>query len=433
MNILLIGQTTLHWGRMEYGNIGNYYIVEPFIRELHRVFPEATIRTTLQMTDDFCQKEKVVRLPIELYYSWDDENYLNTCIKELGIATLYQETGKIFATTPYIKEVINSDLVIDFSGDIWGDNADFVGKNRFLIGAIKDRVAQLFGKKTAMLAGSPGPFKNHDNQFTRTVFEAFDLVTNREAVSVELLKEQNFETEKVVSLACPAFLFEPEKEEKMLSIYKQNELDDSSVQKIGFIVCGWNLKEGPYDKKIVKDEELLDFVKAIEFLLQKDNVKIFLMSHSNGFELPPNFKLIQGRDFPYAKQIFEILEKRKIADMHKVKLIDGVYNPAETKAIIRKFDMLVSGRIHAAVAALSQNIPTVIFDYGHEPKAHKLRGFARVAQVEEYLTDPTDFNGMIETVDKCWENRSKIKQNLEQRIPEVKKDAQRNFDLLLNI
>ena len=32
-------------------------------------------------------------------------------------------------------------------------------------------------------------------------------------------------------------------------------------------------------------------------------------------------------------------------------------------------------RIHGAVAALSQSVPTVIIDYGHEPKAHKLIGF----------------------------------------------------------
>jgi colanic acid/amylovoran biosynthesis protein len=46
MTIFVIGQCTIHWGRMEFGNIGNYYIAEPLFRELHRVFPEATIKTT---------------------------------------------------------------------------------------------------------------------------------------------------------------------------------------------------------------------------------------------------------------------------------------------------------------------------------------------------------------------------------------------------
>lgn len=43
MNILVIGQCTLHWGRMEFGNIGNYYIIEPFMRELHAVFSNCTM------------------------------------------------------------------------------------------------------------------------------------------------------------------------------------------------------------------------------------------------------------------------------------------------------------------------------------------------------------------------------------------------------
>ena len=54
-NIFVIGQCTLHWGRMEFGNIGNYYIIEPFFRELHRVFPQANIKTTFQMSDGFCE------------------------------------------------------------------------------------------------------------------------------------------------------------------------------------------------------------------------------------------------------------------------------------------------------------------------------------------------------------------------------------------
>ena len=64
-NILLIGQCTLHWGRMEFGNIGNYYIIEPFVRELHRVFPQTKISTTFQMSDRFCQDEQVEVLPID--------------------------------------------------------------------------------------------------------------------------------------------------------------------------------------------------------------------------------------------------------------------------------------------------------------------------------------------------------------------------------
>src|SRR5690554_4777366 len=117
MNILLIGQCTLHWGRMEFGNIGNYYIIEPFVRELYKVFPDAKIKTTFQMSERFCKDEKVEVLPMEYYYGFN-ENDFNIAEKEYKIAKHFAETNELPDTTPYIDAVLDSDLVIDFSGDI---------------------------------------------------------------------------------------------------------------------------------------------------------------------------------------------------------------------------------------------------------------------------------------------------------------------------
>ncbi len=72
--IFVTGQCSLHWGRLEYGNIGNYYIVEPLFRELHRVFPKAEIVTTFQMTESFQKNENVKILPMELFYGWNDND-----------------------------------------------------------------------------------------------------------------------------------------------------------------------------------------------------------------------------------------------------------------------------------------------------------------------------------------------------------------------
>ena len=46
------------------------------------------------------------------------------------------------------KKVLKSDLILDFSGEMWSSiHADLVGKDRFLVGVLKDRTAQLLGKK----------------------------------------------------------------------------------------------------------------------------------------------------------------------------------------------------------------------------------------------------------------------------------------------
>jgi colanic acid/amylovoran biosynthesis protein len=432
VRILVIGQTSLHWGRMEFGNIGNFYIIEPFFRELHKVFPNANIKTTFQMSDRFCKDEKIELLPVEYYYDLSGDS-LKLSLSELSSAQLYSNYGIVSFTTPFIEEVILSDLVIDFSGDIWGDNADILGENRFLVGLIKDRVAQLFGKKTAMIAGSPGPFTNKNTKkFAQEVFKNFDLVTNREVISTDLLQYDGFDISRTKSLACPAFLFEPNKNINMAEVFETDNFENNGNNKVGFILCGWNFLEGPYDKELREDKEFNVFAEAVEYLSENIGLDVYLMSHSNGFSIPPReFKLKHGRDYHTIKQLQGVIKERGIAK--NVKAIDNVYDAWTTKAILGNFDMLVSGRIHGAVGGLSQNVPTVIIDYGHEPKAHKLSGFAKVMGVEDYLADPAVSDDLITKIKKCWQERILLKIHLKKSNCEVIIKAKSNFTELKNL
>ena len=432
MNILIIGQCTLHWGRMEFGNIGNYYIIEPFIRELYKVFPNSSIKTTMQMSERFCKDESVSVVPMELYYSWK-ENEINLAKHELAIALNYNETSEMLETTPFIDEVMKADLVIDFSGDIWGDNANFLGDDRLMVGLIKDRVAQLLGKKVVMLAGSPGPFSNKETlSFAQEVFKEFSLVTNREGVSIDLLERGGFDVTKTKSLACPAFLFEPVKGPKVEEIIKKEKLSSKDKPVVGFILCGWNFEVGPFDKENRDDSEFIIFAESVEYLTEELGARVCLMSHSNGFDIPPApFKLKHGRDYVIIKQLERILHERGISNDFYT--INDVYDTWQTKTIIKNFDMLVSGRIHGAVAALSQSVPTVIIDYGHEPKAHKLIGFAKVVGVQDFVADPCVFSDLKLKIDRCYNKRSEYKEYLDNKIPEVQALARKNFELLKDI
>jgi len=434
MNILVTGQCTLHWGRMEFGNIGNYYITEPFFRELRRVFPASTVKTTFQMSDQFCRDESVSTLPMELYYGWSG-NDLALAREEVAIAEQHQSNGELSKTTSYIDELLWADLIVDFSGDIWGDNADFLGADRFEVGLLKNKTAQLLGKKTVMLAGSPGPFANPElKQMAKEVYSSFDLVTNREPLSTRLLEEEGFDCSNTLTLACPAFLFEPSSqgvvEETVKSIYDFGSTERKPV--VGFIVCGWNFEQGPFDKWPRSDEDYGVFAEAVEFISEELGARVCLMSHSNGFDIPPEpFRLKHGRDYPIIKQLQSVIEDRGIAK--DVIALDGIYGAWETKAIIKSFDMLVSGRVHAAVAALSQSIPTVVIDYGHEPKAHKLKGFATIAGAEEFVVDPSSPGALKAGIGDCWNRREQYCKFLSAHIPAVRKQAKTHFDLLKSL
>jgi len=433
MRIFLSGLCTLHWGRLEFGNIGNYYITETTVRELHRVFPGAELVTTFQMTDEFCRRENISCLPMELFYAWSKED-VSKSVYEFSLANIFQTTGKLVDTTPYIQEVMKSDLIIDFSGEMWGDYAEPVGENRFLVDLLKDRTAQLLGKPVVLLATSEGPFSNASLKgLAKVVFKDFRLVANREPASIDLLSENGFDISKVKNFACPSFLFEPKPDSQMQEIFARENLFTSSQRVVGYILCGFNMAEGPYDKNPREDKEFYPFAKTIEYIVNSLDAQVVIMSHQNGFELPPNFKLIPGRDYPIAKQLYEVTMKRGKVKKSDVTLISTPYLPSETKAIIKHFDMFISGRVHGFVAAISQSVPTVLINRGFGGKSHRNIGFARSVGLEEYIADPHSIEDMKSKINQCWNNREKIRQFLDQKIPQVKDQARMAFDELPKI
>jgi colanic acid/amylovoran biosynthesis protein len=433
MRILLIGQCTVHWGRLEFGNIGNYYIVEPTIRELHRVFPAAEIVTTFQMTDEFCVRERVTCLPMELFYSWSENDVWHS-LQELGVALMYQETKKLISSTPFIEEVLKSDLIIDLSGEMWGDHAEPVGKDRFLVGLIKVRIAQLCGKPVVLLASSEGPFSDEKVKiYAQTVLKNYRLVANREPASFDLLQENGFEISNVKTFADPAFLFDPKSDEEMREIYIKEKISIEGRKTVGFVLCGFNLLQGPYDKWPRKDEEYEQFADAIEYIVNQIGARVVLFSHQNGFELPPHFKLINGRDFSIVKQLQTVVEKRGKTNMEHVLCIENPYLPYEIKAIIKQFDMVVTGRVHALVAALSQYVPSVLINRGFGPPSHRNLGFARSVGIEEYIANPASAEDLKIKIQKCWDHRDAYRVHLNRCIPFVKETARKSFDAVAEL
>lgn len=324
-------------------------------------------------------------------------------------------------------EAKQADIAIDFSGDIWGDNADLFGKNRYLNGLVKDRTAQFVNDNTFMLAGSPGPFDSSSAYlpFAREVYQSFRFVTNRDPVSISVLNNAGFDTRNTESCACPAWLFEGDD-----CGVSPPMLDDSSGPTVGMVVCGWNMVEGPFDRLSRQDSEYQVFVETVEHIVSALDASVVLFSHNNAFVREPQFRLENGRDFQIVNRIAELVSERKKCDMQKVKLVNQPLYPKQMKSMISQFEMLVSGRVHAAVAGLSSSVPSVIIDYGHQPKAHKLRGFAQTAGVEEFVADPARKGDLIKKVDACWKERRRLREHLDSRIPEVRTLSRRNFEIV---
>ncbi len=432
MRIFVTGLCTLHWSRLEYGNVGNYYIVEPLFREFHRVFPEAEIVTTFQMTQNFINRENIRVLPMNYYYAWDPSDLPNA-IQEYGSAEYFHRYGYLLIHSGFIDTVLESDLIIDVSGDMWGDGAEHVGHNRFLIDLLKMRTAQLLGKKTILFASTPGPFSEEiTHKLAKDVLSNFNLVTVREEISLDHLKNWEFPTSNVKFFPCPAYLFEAASKDEIDKILEEEQIYQSKDHPIiGFAIGGFNMQDPPYDKWPRGDEEYIPFAETIEYVINQIGAKVILISHTNGFDLPPNFKLKQGRDFAILNQLKAVVYARnRIMNTENLVTLSKPYEPKYLKGIIGTFDLFVTGRVHGSVASISQLVPTIFIRYaGDFNKNEKIRGFARVSEMEEYVCDPSDSKDMIAKISKCWKNREQIHSILQERVPDIKKKAKEAFDL----
>ena len=416
-------------GRAEFGNIGNYYILETFFREIHRALPRCSIETTLQISERFCADESVKVVPMSLYYDLSNADNISNARHELQLAEQIANGTDVQKKTPFIEAVLRADLVVDFSGDIWGSNADLLAPDRFEVGLLKDKIVQVLGTKCCLMASSPGPFEEDFIMKAKEVLSGFDLVVNREHVSARLLERQGFDTSNVKSAACPAFLFDEGDKGNAPIIDKLANKDRPTV---GFILCGFNFEDGPHNRWPRDNTEYRKFVEAAKFIVNDLGADVCCMSHSNGFELPPlPFKQIHGSDFKHAERTHQLLCEEGLWE--HVILLDGIYDPWTTKKIISKFDMLVSGRIHGAVAGFVSHVPTVVLDYGHPPIAHKLRGFTDVVGARPFLCDPASEEDMQSKIASCWGSREVERVRLQSHLPLVQQSVHDAFDQMAKV
>ena len=429
--ILVTGLCTLHWGRLQYGNVGNYYIIEPLFRLLHKYFHQHKILTTFQMTQEFAQRENIVILPMDLYYNWDDKNDLKNAYEDVAKAEEYVK-GKKINLSKYDELVLQCDLILDVSGDMWGDNAEHVGHQRFLVECLKMRAAQLLGVKTVLYAVTPGPFeKVKERELALSVFSSFSLVVIREKLSKKNLEKWGFPTEHVIWAPCPSFLFEANKSYKSEWTEKIENTHKNNRKAIGITFGGFNMPIGPYDMWPRDNSQYTVFLEIAKYIINHMNSDIIIFSHTNGFELPPNFKLKPGRDYMILKQYYDLLVQKNEKYKQHVTLVDEPLLPCDLKSLIGKMDMLITGRVHASVAATSQCIPTVYIEYDRNViYSDKMYGFSSQIGMDEYVCIPGDRESLKNTILSCYKNIEQIKMQLQHRIPQIQMQAEKIFEVI---
>lgn len=222
--------------------------------------------------------------------------------------------------------------------------------------------------------------------------KGFDLITVREPLSYEVLKNHGI---SAVQVADPAFLLD--KKELLLP---KGFVEGNTV--------GINVSPLINDYENGDSIAFNNYVKLIEYILSETDMSICLIPHVvweyNNDKKPLN-------------SLFE-----KFKDTNRVILLED-HNCEELKGFISRCRFFVGARTHATIAAYSTCVPTLVVGY-----SIKSRGIATdlFGSYENYVISVQNMKNdseLTEAFKYIVDNESKIRNTLHKIIPKYKEKA----------
>ena len=306
----------------------------------------------------------------------------------------------------------STDVVLSAAGDNFSSTYGALYQNVAFI-----QTALAFKKPVLLIGSSIGPFENEKEytDFVKTVRNV-PLITVRESVSLKYLQSMNLKNTRIEPSADPAFCLEPNTE---------------NIERI------WKTYNLPTDKKIVAvapSQGITHYVNnsysghlktlqaLVEFLIRERGFHVILIPHVHHMYAINDDRII-------CETIY-----RNLNFPEEVTVINLGHTAEEIRAIISRSEIMIAERMHAAIASLSQNVPTFVIGYSvkYEGILGDIFGFDNL---EDYLIHIEKLNVKIlkERVKNLLDRRKEVARYLSKVMPGVKENAKRNFTLIMDV
>lgn len=110
------------------------------------------------------------------------------------------------------------------------------------------------------------------------------------------------------------------------------------------------------------------------------------------------------------------------------RLLQGDYSPGQVMTIMKNFEFVVGMRLHFLIFAALQGIPFVALPY-----AKKVLGFIQELKMEAPPLHYINSGRLIAHVDKAWDQRDRIRAQIAELLPLLKKRASQNNSLMMGL
>jgi colanic acid/amylovoran biosynthesis protein len=317
-----------------------------------------------------------------------------------------------------LQQIDTADLVTALSG---GDSfSDIYGMQRLLYCALPQILVLLMGKQLVLLPQTLGPFRSTASQLiARFILRHATLVYARDYKSlamIEPLVGRGFVRQKYSFSYDLGFVLDS-CAPSQISVHGMSLDEAVGLPLVGLNVSGL-LYMGGYSTKNMfglrlSYSELMD--RLIDLMITNKNTRVLLIPHVFGAD-PEN-------DVAACEKVFTALSPR-YGD--RLGLLRGSFDQSEVKHVIGHCDFFIGSRMHACIAALSQCVPCVPIAYSD--KFLGVIGSIDIGDIDgigPLVADARKVNTdqILEAVDRCYENRTLLRNLLQQKMPAVRRST----------
>jgi len=309
--------------------------------------------------------------------------------------------GRVHPMTSYLRGL---DAVFDISG---GDSfSDIYGARRFRGNTLFKEVALALGSKLVLLPQTYGPFEHEKNRVTaRRLINRASQVWARDEHSLSVVRDllgAEFDSERqrqTIDVAFGLPVIEP-RDPKLTEIFQAFRARAGEVA--GLNVSGLLYNRPGYDREIfgfkTNYRELIDAL--IARLLSDPDQFLVLVPH-----VASQYK--HDCDETACRNIFEALDPKLRS---RVFCLPAGLNAMEVKWAVGQCNWMCATRMHAAIAGISQSVPTAAIAY-----SDKTLGVFETAGAGECVVDPrTDSGeGLLAAIADHFEHRVEWRTQLE--------------------
>ena len=326
----------------------------------------------------------------------------------IGLIPSKKTRRRAYSLNPYLKQLDDVGMFAAISG---GDSfSDIYGMARLIYVSLPQFLVLLMRKNLVVLPQTLGPFKRRTAKWiARFIFKGAKAIYSRDYAGREDIPKLMGGThimDKFKFCYDVGFLMSPLKPHgpvpEEIEKWKRAGFSVDGLNVSGLLLMGGYSRDNMFGLKVGYRDLLNDIIR----LMIDKGAHVLLVPHvfGDGGE----------SDMAACEKIYNEL---KPVHKDRIAVVRGSYNQNEIKYIIGQCDFFIGARMHACIAALSQNIPAVSIAY-----SKKFRGVMQTIGMDALVADPRtmDKGEILRIIASSFEIRHSLSGKLAAKMPEVK-------------